>query len=404
MSARLLSALVLLACSTVLLAARPAGAGQTSDAVPPGTVTLGPVRISPSISLKDAGVDDNVFNEPVNPKHDVTFTLTPAATVAFRMRRLKLSYQTSTDYVYYRTYTTERGLNTASSARLSLDFGILKPYALVEGVNSRSRPSAEIDARARHRDLSYGGGFTLRIASRTNFVMNGTEGKLAYDPGVEFRGVELRQSFDGRRDAVDAGVAIALTPLTTFSLTVAREQQRFDLSPDRDSNTWRISPTFAFSPIGLVTGTATFGYRRFTPLSPTLPDYSGFVSAVTVGATIYRRNQMQLIFNRDVQYSYDEATAYYLGTGGTLTWTTVLAGPFDVRGMAGRYLMDYKTGGAAGGNDTTTTYGGGVGYRFTNRARVGVNGEWMRRDSTRSADRAFRNHRVFVGLTWGITP
>ena len=297
MSARLFSTAALLACSIVLLTAHPAGA-QTSETVPPGTITLGPVRISPSIVLKDAGVDSNVFNDPVDPKHDFTFTLTPAATITFRIRRLRLGYVAATDYVYYHTYTTERGLNTSSSARMDLDLGVLKPYATVQGLNSRARPSAEIDVRARHRDLSYGAGVGLKVASRTTLNVSGTAGKLAYDANQEFRGVDLHESLDGRRRTVDGGVAIALTPLTTFSLTVAREQQRFDLSPERDSNTWRLSPTFTFSPLGLVTGSATFGYRRFTTLSPTLSDYSGFVSSVTVGATIYHRNQMQLLFNR----------------------------------------------------------------------------------------------------------
>jgi hypothetical protein len=389
--------------SLALMSARPAWARQQSETYPPGTLTLGPMHISPSIVLKEAGVDNNVFNDATNPKNDWTFTLVPAATVALRVRRIKLNYVASTDYVYYHTYTSERGLNTSSSGRVDLDLGVLKPYALIQGVNSRGRPSAEIDVRARHRDLSYTGGFSLRLASRTDLIMSATQGKASYDPGSEFRGVELREVFDGRRDAVDGGVSLALTPLTSFSLTVAREQQRFDLSPDRDSNTWRISPTFTFSPTGLVTGRATFGYRKFTTLSPSLPDYSGFVSAVAVGATIYTRHQMQLLFNRDVQYSYDDTTPYYLGTGGTLTWTTLLGGPIDIRGTGGRYLMDYKTGGSATGNDTTTSYGGGLGYRFSNRLRVGINAEWTQRDSTRSADRAYRNHKVFLALTWGTT-
>ena len=74
-----------------------------------------------------------------------------------------------------------------------------------------------------------------------------------------------------------------------------------------------------------------------------------------------------------------------------------------MRGVVGHYLMDYKTAGVQTGDDHTTTYGGGIGYRFSNRARVGINGEWIRRDSTRSADRDYRNHRVFLGLTWGTT-
>lgn len=385
-----------------LLTAGVACAGQPPDPVPPGTVTLGPLRLTPSLILKDMGVDDNVFNEAVDQKRDVTFTATPRADVVFRMRRVRLTYSTATDYVYYRTYRSERGINTASSARLDVELGNLKPYATIQGVNSKSRLNNEVDARARHRDLIYGAGVALKIASRTSVLVNGTQGRVAYDPDAEFRGVSLRQSFDGRRQSIDAGIGIALTPLTTLTVAVAREQQRFALSPDRDSNAWRISPTFTFSPIGLLTGSASVGYRRFHPLSPTLPDYSGLVSAVAVGATIDGRHQVQALFNRDVQYSYDLTTDYYIGTGGTLTWTLAVVGPIDLRGTAGRYLMDYR-GGERTGSDRLTTYGGGAGYRFSNRARLGVNVEWARRDSDRSAERGYRNHRIFAGLTWGTT-
>jgi hypothetical protein len=54
-------------------------------------------------------------------------------------------------------------------------------------------------------------------------------------------------------------------------------------------------------------------------------------------------------------------------------------------------------------DDTVVSYGGGVGYRFTGRLRLGLNAEWSRRDSDRSVDRQYRNHRVFAGLTWGTT-
>lgn len=403
MTARLAGTTTALAIVCGLLSGRAASAGQSpADAVPPGTVMLGPIRLTPSLTVKDLGVDDNVFNEEVDPKQDFTFTVSPRADVLLRVRRMKLSYLATTDYVYYRTYRSERGTNTSSLGRVDFDLGFLKPYATVQGVNTKSRPNAEIDVRARHHDLTYGAGVAIRVASRTSLVVNGTRNTLAYEPDAEsFRGFDLSRSFDGSRHAVDGGVSIALTPITTFAVTVAREQQRFDLSPDRDSDTWRVSPTVTFSPTGLLTGSATVGYRRFHTLSAALPDYSGLVSIVGIGATIYGRHQMQATFNRDVQYSYDLTTPYYLGTGGTLTWTTAIAGPFDVRGTAGRYLMDYKTGGALTGSDKTTVYGVGLGYRFANRARIGVNTDWSRRDSNRSAQRDYRNHRIFAGLTWG---
>ncbi len=399
---RVLRLAAALACAAGALAPI-ATAAQDPDTPPPGTVVLGPVRLTPSLLLRDMGVDNNVFNEPVDPKTDFTFTLTPRADVTFRMRRLRLTYGTTTDYVYYRKYSSERGTNTSGLARLEFDLGRFRPYATAQGVSSRSRLNAEVDARARHRDLMYGAGVAIAVASRTRLLLNATRTKIAFDPGAEFRGVDLRRSFDGHRQTVDGGFGIELTPLTRFTMLVAREQQRFQLAPDRNSNTWRVTPGLTFSPSGLITGNASVGFRRFETLSPTLPDYSGLVSTVSVAATIYGRHQLQALVNRDVQYSYDEATDYYIGSTVGITWTTAVVGPLDVRGTGTRSLMDYRGVAADAGRDTMMSYGGGIGYRFSTRVRIGINMDWSRRDSDRSAEHRYRNHRIFAGLTWGTT-
>lgn len=398
MTARTLRVIGAAAMAWTIGGGRAAWAGQ--DPLPPGTITIGPLRITPALMLSDMGIDNNVFNEAVDPKSDFTFTLSPRADVQFRMRRLLLKYNTSTDYVYYRKYREERGTNSTSSARLDVDLGRLAPYAVIQGLNSKSRLNSEIDERARHRDLGYSAGVAFKFASRTSVVVNGQQTTIEYEPDAEFRGVKLEEAFNGRRRGVDAGLLIALTPITSLSMTLAREQQRFALSPGRDSNSWRVAPTVTFATVGVLTGSASVGYRRFEPLSPEVPGYSGLVSSVGIGATIYERHQMALFFSRDVQYSYDLDSTYYVGTGGSVTWTWLLGGPIDVRGTAGRVLMDYQKGQAS---DMSTTYGGGVGYRFANRARFGININWVRRDSGTSAEREYRNKRIFAGLSWGTT-
>jgi hypothetical protein len=382
-----------------LTSSAPAWAGQ--DPVPPGTVMIGPIHITPTLRVSDMGVDNNVFNEAVDPKTDFTFTLTPRADVLLRMRRLQFKLLTTTDYVYYRKYHSERGTNTSSSARVEADLGRLSPYASVQGVNSKSRVNNEIDVRARHRDLTYGVGVAFKIASRTSVLVNGSKTTVQYDDDApDFRGVELEESLNGRRSTVDAGLSVALTPITSLTISLARDHQRFTFSPERDADSWRVAPTLSFSPTGVLRGTASVGYRRFNPISPAVPDYVGIISAVSIGATIYGRHEMQAVFNRDVQYSYDVANTYYVGTGGTVTWTWLLIGPLDLQGTAGRHLMDYRQG---DGDDVATTYGFGAGYRFSERGRVGVNIHWQRRDSNTSAEREFRNHRIFAGLSWGTT-
>ncbi len=376
---------------------------QDPDTPPPGTVVLGPMRITPSLVVKDMGVDNNVFNDSVDPKTDFTFTITPRADVGFRMRRLRLGFNSTTDYGYFRKYRTERGINAASTVRADLDLGRIRPYVSAEGVDTRSRLNTEVDTRARHRDVTYAGGVAVLVGSRTQLLLNSARATMSFDPGIEFRGVELRRSFDGTRTLVSGGFGLDVTPITRFTMLVTREQQRFELSPERDANTWRVTPGLTFSPTGLLTGGAAVGYRRFQTLSPLLPDYSGFVSNVSIGATLYGRHVVLAQAIRDVQYSYEDAAAYYLGTTLGATWTMTVVGPIDVRGTTARSVMDYKTRSEELGQDTTLTYGGGVGYRFGSKARLGINVDWWRRESDRSTERRYRNHRVFAGLTWGTT-
>jgi putative beta-barrel porin BBP2 len=376
---------------------------QEPEQLPPGTIVYGPLTLTPSLVIKDIGIDDNVFNEAVDPKSDFTLTLTPRASVALRARRVRLTYVSAVDYVYYDTYVSERGTNVTSEVRVAADLGRLRPYASLAGTNTRTRLNTEVDARARHHDQTYSAGLALRVASRTKLLLNARRGTIEYEPAETFRGVVLGESFNSRADRIEGGLGFELTPITTFDVLAQREQQRFDMSPSRNANSWRVWPTLTFNPAGLLTGNASFGYRHFDAVDPTVPDYSGAVASVTMGATLYGRHQLQAAYLRDVQYSYDPSTPYYVGNGGRITWTSLVAGPFDVQGTIGRTLMYYRGEGAGAGTDYSTTYGGGTGYRFPGHARLGVNAEWVARDSNRSPDREYRNRRIFASLTWGST-
>ena len=166
-----------------------------------------------------------------------------------------------------------------------------------------------------------------------------------------------------------------------------------------------MTPTVAFSPEAVLNGSVSIGYRRFTPRTATLQGYSGLVATGTIGTTLWNRHRVESVFGRDISYSYDQDTPYYLATGGTVTVTSQLVGPLDVRLTGMRQLMDYRaartTASERPGDDTASSYGGGIGYRFREQLRVGLNAEWMRRDSELSADREYRNRRIFASLTWG---
>lgn len=389
----------------LLVAAGPVAAQQPPprDPLDDATIRFGAIGLTPTVVVRDIGRDTNVFNEPANPKSDFTATFSPRLDVLAHPGPVLLTYTTTTDYVYYQTYASERGTNLGTSLRADFDFGVFKPFVVAGFSNTRDRLNREIDARARHRDESYGAGLRVQLFERMFASIAGRQLQTTYDPGAEFRGQTLETTLNQTLDGVDAGVGVELTPLTTLQLIVTKERNRFEFTPIRDSETLRIMPTVTFSPLAILSGSAAFGYRRFTAHSPLVPDFSGFVSTVTLGTTIRERNHVDATFARDLSYSYEEDASQYIETGVRVSWTWQIAGPFDSRLSAGRSRLHYRSPALTAQNDddTATTYGASLGYRLKERLRVGLNADWGERDSERSIDRTYQNRRVYANLTWG---
>ena len=62
-------------------------------------------------------------------------------------------------------------------------------------------------------------------------------------------------------------------------------------------------PSVTFSPLAILNGTASVGYRRFTTGPPAqVPDYRGFVSNVTLSTTVSASGSTSTrTFARDLQ-------------------------------------------------------------------------------------------------------
>jgi len=395
----------LLAVLFTAAAAVPAAA-QITPPPDPDTplIQAGPFGLSPSLLLRDFGRDENVFNERDDPRGDFTFTIVPRAEIVFRPRAVRVTYLTAFEYVYYDTYESERSTNLSSSVRADFTLGRFFPYLLATGTNTRQRLNAEVDTRARHQQRVYGGGASLRIGTRLTVGAGGRTTRLRFEEG-SFRGEDLATSFDSNTDVIEASGTLQLTPYTGLSLVVSHEQERFRVATERDSDSLRITPTLTFSPEAVLNGSIAIGYRRFAPQSRALPEYSGVVATATVGTTLWNRHRVEMVFGRDIRYSYERTTPYYLATGGNVTVTSQLGGPFELRLTGSRQLLAYRginlTATERPGDDAVTGYGGGIGYRIRELLRLGLTLDWSSRDSDLSGDREYRNRRIFASVTWG---
>jgi Putative beta-barrel porin 2 len=388
-----------------LLAASAAAAQQPPprDPLDDTTMRIGPFGLTPILSIRDVGRDNNVFNDATNPKSDFTATFSPKLDVMAHPGPLLLTISTTSDYIYYQTYTSERGNNFGSTVRADFSFGPVHPYVSASGTNSKDRVNREIDARARHRDRGYGGGVRVQIYEGLYASAGVRQTTITFDEDATFRGENLASALDEKTDALEGTVGVAVTPLTSISVVVTSQRERFDLSNQRDSDTLRVMPTVSFSPLAILSGSASFGYRRFTTLDPLVPDYRGFVAALSLSTTIHDKQHIDTSFGRDVQYSYEQDTVFYLETGVQAAWTWEVAGPLELRLSGSRSRLHYESPSLTGANDDdiATNYGGSVGWRLRQHLKVGVNADWRERGSERSADREFHNRKISAFVTWG---
>jgi hypothetical protein len=363
---------------------------------------VGPFGFTPSLAITDFGVDSNIFRAAAEPQGDFTATITPRFDVRLRAGRLVLWAWNATGFSYYADVDDQRSISYTSEVRADVDLGRVRPFASATILETRDRLNAELDVRAPRLTRGASVGAKVLMGSITSLTVTGRVSDLEFDEGTSFEGVSLANSFNSRVAAADVALDVPLTPLTTFRLVTSVQRDRFDLSPERDSDSFKVLPGLHFDPVALVDGSIALGYRRFDPINPSIPDYTGFIMEGSLGYTLLERTRFEGWLNRDVQYSFEELEPYYLSTGVRCRVRHQLAEQWDVEGSVGRERLGYR---AIGGlhdprTDRADLFGAGVGYRIRENARIGFNWEYTERHSDRP-ERQYERNRLFATFTYG---
>ena len=367
---------------------------------------VGPLAFTPAVVLKTLGWDTNVFNSVTDPQQDFTFTLAPQADWWLRAGKARLHGLDIVEGVYYATYAKERGINNNHQFTLEVPLNRVRPYAGWSYLNTRDWPGYEIDARARHTEIAARGGAIVRLTSRTYFDFGVRRVTYKFAGDATFQGTFLDEVLSREERTYNGTFRYSLTPLTTLTLSGESMQQRFDKSPERDNNGYRIMPGVEFDPYALISGTAQVGYRKLNMLSAAVPDFSGMVANVNLFYTLLGSARFGVGVSRDIQYRYEFTEPYYLQSGYTVSVTQRLVGSWDTQARAGRYKLSYRqvAGLAAtdsGRVDRYETWGAGIGYRLAQGSRVGFNIDYFRRRSPRY-DRTYSGLRGGLAVTYGF--
>jgi len=363
---------------------------------------LGPLFLNPTIALTNAGVDDNVFNEAdsASPQSDFTLTLTPATDVWLRFGSTWLNGAVREDLVYYHEFASERSANTNLRLNWTLPFNRLILNPGVAYLHTRERPGFEIDTRSQRNELDYNGTVELRVGSKTHLGARFDQRVTEFDQDATYQGTSLQDELNRTVTAFGVTGRHQLTPLTSITFDVSRQQDRFEFSPDRDTDSTLVVAGLKFDPAALLKGAATFGYRDFQPLSPAVPSFQGATAAVDLAYVPFDSTRLTLTVTRDVQYSYDVNQPYYLLTGATGSISQRIYGPVDAVGRIGADRLEYRdrAGAAVAAADRVdhiNSYGGGIGYHMGRDLRIGFNVDRQQRTSVIDS-------RQYTGLKYGF--
>lgn len=391
----------------VVSLARSAAAQQvptaSGDPAAEAPIRIGVVAFDPHIALTNLGVDTNVFNSDVNPQSDFTFTLKPGTDIFLRTGRGLFTAAGNVEFLYFNEFDSQRAINSDVLGRYELRFDRLRPYASASWLDTRQRPGYEIDMRARHYEEDYHAGTDVRVASKSTVRFDFRHLNYRFAGEQVFNGQALNEQLDRTLRAVEVSWRQRLTALTTWVTRASREAERFEFHDLRNSDSVRISSGFELGSFALIRGSAFAGFRTMQAADGGIvPGFTGVTADVAVSYTAPSQTRLGAAVDRDIQYSYENRTPYYVQTGWTTTLTQRVTGRWDVQLSGGRDRLAYRAIVPAldARTDVMGRLGGGIGYTLGDQRRISLDANSYRRTSALPGHE-YRGMRVGLSVTYG---
>lgn len=371
--------------AAVLALPGQASAQDPASDTPVAKIQLGPLGLSPTLTVGNIGVDTNVFNTSTDPTRDFTVTFLPATGESLPVGALLLTGKTGVPLTYFQKSTTQRSVGFTQDGRATLNLVHILPYAAASYASTYNQPNAEIAERVEQVTTSVTAGAKLAFGARTTFDGSYVTGSVRL-PDTELFGVDLGQQLDRDITSFNGTFRLALTSRTTFAVKSTLERDRFDSSAIRNTNSVSLVPGLELKRDARVSGSLYVGVKAVRPLSPLVVPFTGVVASAALSWLALDSTRIDGKVDRDIDYSIDESTPLFLATTVNVSVTQLLVGHVDAVARIGRTLLNYQdllsSVGAvplAGRTDRTDTIGSGLGYRFRIDARVGFEADYVRR-------------------------
>ena len=385
------------------VAAQSVGAGPLTSSLAvteptTGVLNWGRIKMAPGFVIEELGEDPNVFDERDDPKRDWVFRGTPDLSLFSQVRFARLSAYAGSELTYYHKYKDERSIGREYRARVDLLLGLLQPFVAGGETRSRSRPNGEIDVRAERTEREGGGGLAYQYGAYQAVYASAVVYRNTYRNSRE-EGVDLSVALNRESKDYSLGFRTAVTPLAQLTVSGSFVEDRFESLPIRDSDSRIGTVSLQIGAEAALSGTLTVSYRDFRPVDPEVEPNQliGIQAAITYPFLELAR--VSLGVRRGLEYSFDQAEAYYEETTVNLSYTHRLFGEVDFQVRGSKSIFDYGfRNGSEARRDGLDSVAGSLGYNLRNRTRIALNYENARRRSPVFPERDFDRRRVY--LSW----
>ena len=378
----------------------PPPTGPVTDPAETAKVKIGPLFMQPAFSLRNIGLENNVFNEPADPKKDWTATVNMGMLAGLRYGPGRLTVKTSTDYIYFAKYATERSIDGATRVQAEIRTDRLRTWLGMDRAKTHERAGLEIDARAGREIPAYDAGIEYRFGFRLGTRLMARQRDVTFEDEETFRGVSLKDTLNARYQEGSLQLLYELSPLSNFRLSAEGSQSRFDVATVRDASDVAVFAGIEGKKDAFIEGFVDLGWRERVPDNAAAPPYSGVVARAAASFVLWEEVLVSFGADRDIPMSYEEAFTFYVQQGGSSVITWRFHERFDIFASGRWYEMKYDRAvdpAAVLRTDTVFGYGGGVGFflRGYPGTRLGLSVERHARESV-LADRRYDNTRLLT--------
>ena len=369
-------------------------------------VRLGPVRLSPEISIREATYDNNVYGTSENPTGDFRTTISagfglvlPVTPNVFVRAGIFPAYTWYAELVERRFFGGNAGasfvvylnrLTVEGSAGASKEDVIFSTEAQGRVIQNLGTVRLGVEYRLLKRLFVYGEGQIQRF----RFTGPGAE-VSTFDPSTTDRTARLIRAGFGYRWSEDVRFAVGYEE-TRAEFVSAPEQY--------DNSTTAIIGTISYNKPKLKVEFSG-GYREGGPIhGSAIRPFSGFTGSTSASYSLLRPLDLYAVANRNL--SYGVSSPYYISTrygGGVVLkvgWRLRLQGLLFAGSDEYTTPTALPDGQLVDRRDDVSGYGGGLDFTFTPRIQMRFSAWESRYNSNVPGnDRSF--FRWFVSLNLG---